>query len=313
MTYVYSAYGLTIEVPFACPVLVPLPAGACPAADVVVREGPVPLRLPGSLVSEQMWDAVPGVYLLRSGPGGGRFLIEEGEVTFSRDPGCDDVVLARRFVDWVLGAVLRQRGIVVLHANAVEIAGGAILISGESGAGKSTTTTALLERGCRMLSDDVAVLRLTSVAGQFVVAPGAAQTHLTKEAADRLGFRVDLAQLQPWRRMKAAISTHGCMATGASRLLAIYVLQPSGGEGITISKLLGYEKFAALQEGVYGTVLFAQDHAALFPLLSQVVEAVPMFRIARPRSKWSVAEVSDAVIDDASRLAMLGVGAAGRR
>ncbi|MDQ3080839.1 MAG: hypothetical protein M3R07_01335, partial [Gemmatimonadota bacterium] len=47
-----------------------------------------------------------------------------------------------------------------LHAGAVERGGSALLISGPSGHGKSTITTLLCERGWRLLSDDIAPVRM---------------------------------------------------------------------------------------------------------------------------------------------------------
>ncbi len=47
-----------------------------------------------------------------------------------------------------------------MHAGAIERGGGALLLAGKSGQGKSTLTTYLCEHGWRFLSDDVAPLRM---------------------------------------------------------------------------------------------------------------------------------------------------------
>jgi hypothetical protein len=174
MSYTYHAYGLTIRVPFACPALTPSDAGSVTAAAdvVVVRENPVPRRLRAPQLGEASWDAAPGSFLLRGGKRAGRFLVEGDAVTFERNSGCDDAILARYFTDRVLAAVLRHRGLLVLHANAVEAPDGAIVIAGESGTGKSTTLAALLDRGCRMLSDDVTALRPVLRPGRWKSSPG---------------------------------------------------------------------------------------------------------------------------------------------
>jgi hypothetical protein len=324
MRHTYRAYGLTIRVPFACPALTepdnaaatasaagprasaagprasaagPRAASAGPraAAELVVRERPVPRRLPAPQAGERSWDAAPGKFLVRGGARAGRFLAQAGAVTFERNPRCDDAVLARCFTDRVLPAVLRQRGMLVLHANAVETPRGVIVIGGDSGAGKSTTLAALLDRGCRMLSDDVTALRAGSAPGQVEVVPGAAQTHLTEDAAGGLGYPVDPAQLQPWRRMKAAIFTHGGMAARPGRLRAFYLLRLSQSDDVAVSPAAGSAKFRALQECVYGP-MFTAEHPALFPLMSTVVVTVPFFLLERPSGRWSVGEVADAIL-----------------
>jgi hypothetical protein len=296
MSYTYQAYGLTIRAPFACPALTAPDAGSVAAAvDVVVDERPVPRRLRAPRAGEASWDAAPGLFLLRGGRRAGRFLVEADAVTFERNSRCDDAALARHFTDQVLAAVLRHRGLLVLHANAVETSGGVIVIGGESGTGKSTTLAALLDRGCRMLSDDVTALRPGDAPGSVEVLPGAAQTHLTEDAAEGLGYLVDPAQLQPWRRMKAAIATHDGMASRAGRLRALYVLGLARGDDVVVTEVSGGDKFHALQECIYGP-MFTEEHPALFPFMSTVVAAVPFFRLERPAGRWSVSEVANAVL-----------------
>jgi hypothetical protein len=302
MSYTYHAYGLTIRMPFACPALTPADTGCVMAAvDVVVREGPVPRRLCAPQASEASWDAAPGLFLLRGGPRAGRFLVEADVVTFERNPGCEDAILARHFTDRVLAALLRHRGLLVLHANAVEASDGVVVIGGESGVGKSTTLAVLRDRGGRMLSDDVTALRPGTAPGSVEVLPGVAQTHLAEDAAEGLGYLVDPAQLQPWRRMKAAIPTHDGMASRAGRLRALYVLRLSRGDDVVVTQANGGDKFHSLQECIYGP-MFAEEHPALFSLMSTVVTTVPFFRLERPAGRWSAGEVADAILGSVPEL-----------
>jgi hypothetical protein len=296
MSYTYRAYGLTIRVPFACPALTPVGTGSvAPGVDVVVREHLVPQRLRVPQAGEASWDAAPGLFLLRGGRRAGRFLVEADAVTFERNFECEDAILARYFTDRVLVALLRHRGLLVLHANAVEVSGGVIVIGGESGTGKSTTLAALLDRGGRMLSDDVTALQPGGAPRSVEVLPGVAQTHLTADAAEGLGYTVGPAQLQPWRRMKAAIPTHDGMAQRAGRLRALYILRLSDGDDVVVTQANGGDKFRALQECVYGP-MFTEEYPALFPLMSTVVNTVPFFWLERPAGRWSVGEVGDAIL-----------------
>lgn len=71
----------------------------------------------------------------------------------------------------------------VLHAGALVSADRALLVVGRSGWGKTTLTTALLQRGWRLLSDDFAVLRPTGV-----VTPFPRRLNLTDGSLARLGL-----------------------------------------------------------------------------------------------------------------------------
>jgi hypothetical protein len=55
--------------------------------------------------------------------------------------------------------LLKRLGLLVWHGAAVERGGHAILLSGVSGSGKSTTTLRLLDAGYRFIADDVVLLR----------------------------------------------------------------------------------------------------------------------------------------------------------
>ncbi len=64
--------------------------------------------------------------------------------------------------DLLLGAllvVLRSLGVYTIHAAAVSFDDQALVLLGDSGAGKSTTATALVNAGCRYLGDDGILIR----------------------------------------------------------------------------------------------------------------------------------------------------------
>ena len=199
----YLAYGLVWCLPFDCPTLLPAPPGG--VVDVLVAEGAVPRGLAAPWAAGPQWEAEPGRFLWRGGTRSGRFLVQsQGEVTLEANPDAEQAVLAFHFLGSVLAAVLRQRGLLVLHATAVNTAQGAVLLGGPSGVGKSTTLAALLARGCTLLADDITALRL-SAAGPVVVLPGACQLHLCEDAAAGLGRAIEGLPRYPGGRAKAIV------------------------------------------------------------------------------------------------------------
>ena len=146
----YTAYGLTLESGIALPFH---PAPGDGTADVTIRIGRVPAA-PALAADGRPWRAAVGMFRLDV-DGVGRYLVKAGrEVTVEPTAGSEADVRAF-LVSSVLGACLQQRGILTLHASAVETARGAVLFAGASGAGKSTLAAALVDRGFRMLADDV--------------------------------------------------------------------------------------------------------------------------------------------------------------
>ena len=91
-----------------------------------------------------------------------------------------------------VGALLIQRGMLVLHGNALEKDGKAIVCLGHSGAGKSTLAYSLMQQGWRLLADD-----LVAVNGEGMVLPGIPRIKLWHDAAKAFGL--DPATLPPIR------------------------------------------------------------------------------------------------------------------
>jgi hypothetical protein len=261
--------------------------------DVVVLEGTVPRALDRPLAGETAWQAAPGKFLWRGGRRSGRFLVEDGcRVTLQRNRGAEEELLAFHFLDAVLAAILRQRGLLVLHANAAVTPGGAVAISGPSGAGKSTTLAALVAQSSAMLADDITALRL-GPAGCVEVLPGIPQLHLCDDAAAGLGQDIADLPRQQWRRLKTAVPM--AVAPSAAPLRALYLLETHAGAHVRVAALTGSEKFAAVQECIYGPFL-PEDHPGQFALFAAVVEQTAVYRLFRPADRWSIAEVVDAIL-----------------
>ncbi|WP_447727333.1 hypothetical protein [Sphingomonas koreensis] len=69
-------------------------------------------------------------------------------------------MLPHAFYGTVAAHVLAWRGLIPLHACAVEIGGRAVLIAGTGGAGKSSLMAGLLARGAALVSDDLTALEI---------------------------------------------------------------------------------------------------------------------------------------------------------
>ncbi len=292
-SYTYDAYGITLTVPFRCPGLRCAQPGA--RADVTLREDAVPERLPYPVTEDVDWQADGQRMLLIGGPRQGRFLVQGGEVLLQRHPQATDEALSRRFTGGVLPALLTQRGMLVLHANAAATPDGAMVISGESGAGKSTTLAGLLEHGARMLSDDVTAIRLGAAGGPEVL-PGEAKIHLTPAAGSALDDGDAAAGREPGPRGKYRMRPAGeRMSSTAVPWRRLYELSTHAGEDVRQVTLTGIAKFAALQRCVYGPLL-PKGHLTLFPAWRAIIDGVHVAQIVRPREGWTVPEVCEALL-----------------
>lgn len=151
-------------------------------SDVLIRLGSVAPRgrlvwqigdpMPISCYRDERWTIFiwPGV----------RFAISSDKVVVD----AQNLELAAHLLLHVIWSiVLDERGQASLHGSAVERNGQAIAVLGQSGSGKSTAVLALLDRGWRLLSDD-----LLAFTGNGQVIPGPPFVRLTDDrAAGRAG------------------------------------------------------------------------------------------------------------------------------
>lgn len=294
MSYVYELYGLNLSVPFPCTMLNQAPPGSQP--DVIVSEGSVPRSLESPAMSDQSWQAAPGLFLFRGGRRAGRFLVEKGTtITLERNPAAEDRLLCTMLITSVIAALFRQRGMLVLHANVVVTPRGAIAICGESGSGKSTTQAVLMKHGCLMLTDDVTVL-CQRPDGTIIALPGVPKMNLCEDAAIRLGHDISLLPRNPLTGGKVIVPvTKTASVSHAVPLKALYLITKHSGEKLIASSLNGVEKFAALQDCVYGPQL-PEEMPGLFPLVKAVVEQIDIVKLQRPSHGCSIDKVMTAIL-----------------
>ena len=123
------------------------------AVDVELKLGPVPPV-----------ECAEPVGVIVNGPahatvvaaGIGRFLVSNGRsITADILPTAQPGPVETMILGPVLGALSYQRGIVSLHSNAILVHGRVVALSGRSGAGKSSLAAVLIQRGHRLISDDV--------------------------------------------------------------------------------------------------------------------------------------------------------------
>lgn len=126
--------------------------------------------------------------------GVGQFRILNGNTIFwsKENKGVSDQDIIIFMLGSAFGSILIQRGILVLHGNALVKDGKAIICLGHSGFGKSTLAYALIEEGWKMLSDD-----LVALTSDFEILPGIPTLKLWEDAL--LNFNLELDKLRAVR------------------------------------------------------------------------------------------------------------------
>jgi hypothetical protein len=293
--YSYIAYGLGIHSALPLPELV---AGEG-AADVVVRLGAVE-HMPSELDSEggRFWATAEEA--CRVLPKVGTFLVRGGrEVIVEPAPGVEDRVLRLSLLGPVLAILLHQRGRFVLHASAVESAGGAVVFTGGSGWGKSTLAAALHARGCGLVADDVTAIAVGT--NGSTVLPGFPQLKLWPEAVVSLGEAPEtMPRLHPLLDKRARLAIRG-FSHRVLPLKRIYLLAEGSVPGI--EPLRPQEALIELVRHWYGSRFgdrLLQAGGAAVPHFLQcaaLVNRVAVHRLRRPRPVRALLDVARLVED----------------
>ena len=143
-------------------------------------------------VSDSPWLYMAPGELRLAAEGVAQFRVSHGEC-IAFDPWHDGVgqqEIRSYLLGSVAGAVMIQRGMLVLHGNALARNGEAIVCLGDSGMGKSTLAYALMCQGWELLADD-----LVAITPELHVLPGIPRIKLWADAA--IAFGLDPAALTP--------------------------------------------------------------------------------------------------------------------
>ena len=275
----YRLFGLSLRSALALP---ELPAGEPDGRpDVTIRRG---RSDEGSLI------AVEGIAEFRVANG--------SEITVCAAPDASPRNVRLYLLGSAMGLLLHQRGLLPLHANAVEVGTKAVAFMGPSGSGKSTLAAWFHDRGHRVLADDVCVVRFAEDDSPFVC-PGLPRLRLWKEALEASGrdsgqYPRSYAGDDDWEKFDVPLDRVG-EASGATPLAAIYLL--CEGDESRVEPLGGIEAAEALFANTYRGrfVTEAGDPKLHWEACMRLVRSTPIFRADR---RWGL----DRLGEEAARL-----------
>jgi len=296
-TYYYTAYGLTIAAEILCPPLLALDAG--PTPNVHIRYGSVPEALENPSAKGVLYQAKPDEFLLRLDEIGAFWVRNGNEVIVAPAPNAtDDEVLLFLFGS-AFGALLHQRGFLVLHASAIETERGAVLFVGPSGNGKSTTAAAFHRRGYRVLADDVCALALGE-AGHPVVIPAFPQIKVWADTAKKLEQETEtLRKVRP-QLEKYALPINADFPRNPLPLHAIYHLATHNKAEFELEPMEDSAKFRVLLNNTYRARFLdgLEMRAEHFKLGIATANSAHIRRVVRPSGGFLLDELVEMIERD---------------
>lgn len=280
-------------------------------SDLQIINAPVSSEITNAMQHGVLWQAAPDRFLLDV-PGVARYLVEDGgRVTMEPAPSVEHDELLRFAHTMPLAALLYQRGMFAFHAAAVvppvemilqnsspllsQPSHQAILLAGDSGAGKSSLLATLLQRGWRMLSDDLACVGWGEL-GQTAVFPLHPEILLWEDALKKLNNQ-DLTSSKTLSNGKQVFSMTGQYMDVPLPLRAIYWLTVQSAPRLESEMVRGQKFFQAINQLLYNSHVADAllDRGAHFRLASALTKTVTLHRLYRQRGMWTMEKLADLI------------------
>lgn len=292
----YSAYNLTIRSVFTLPELHASNADEEEGeADVRIGWGEIPADgfEGGRQIGRSLW--VGRERLLLRVPGVARFLVSNGnEILVDPEPGSDDESIRLFLLGSAFGALLFQRGYLVLHGNAVRIGDQCMVCVGRSGAGKSTLATGFMRRGFSVLADDV-----VPVDAECRALPGFPRIKLWQDVADRLEIDTGgLPRIRPsMEKFNLPIDAGGMRESLPIRW--VFVLGSGLDDEMRLEPIRGMDRFRPLRNHTYRVrYLEGMDLGAEhLRLCAKLAERIRLARLTRPGEGFHLEPMIDRILD----------------
>jgi hypothetical protein len=211
-------------------------------------------------------------------------LVRDGrEIIADPSPGVEQDKLHVFILGVALAVLLHQRGLLVLHASAIEVNGSVVAFIGDKGWGKSTTTAALHARGYKVVTDDLLVLKVNGTECPIVF-PGFPQIKLWPDSVTALGDDPATLKRIYSQVEKRAYRVFDSFSSTPLPLKCIYVLDI--GSSHKIESIQGQEVFAELvRHSFLIKLLQATKTANLhFNQCTRLASCVPIYRLKRQPS-----------------------------
>lgn len=287
--YQYYIYGIGIHSEIKLYNLAEAPV----APDVTVHYGP----LPKDIITRTQQGLTSCISLSRIWFRNeiGHFIIRNGnEILVHPLEGATEKDLASFILGWSLSFLFLMRGYSAIHCSAIEIdANRAALISGVSGAGKSTTALSLIDAGHRYLADDIIMVQPSP---DMLIYPGFPLQKVCRNIAEQID-PADLFYINE-RKDKFAYYNTKDFCGEPRRLTTMIMLNKHEGDTVLTEELTGFAKWNCILQNLFLLDAYKsfdyppEEKARTLELAGKLT----IYKISRPTGKDTVEEIRDIII-----------------
>lgn len=214
----------------------------------------------------------------------GTFIIKEGRrITCYLKKHHNNTAVTQILLCSCMGVLLAQKGMLALHGSLTFLQGNALIISGDSGAGKSSITARLLSEGARFMADDMACITFSE--SQPWGQPGFPICKLHQDMIEY--FQLDKEKAFPLpdnKREKYGLPMDKVFHNKPEPIGAMVFIRTTETERLSISQISGSSKLTLFIHSLYRKELYQATGFGQELLQKSIAfcNQVPMYQLLRP-------------------------------
>lgn len=251
-----------------------------PDSDII---GMINDKINSSMNSSRVWYRNEyGIFIIKNG---NEIIIEPSENIPLTD-------IASFILGWCIAFIFQQRNYSAIHCSCLATNEKAILVSGCSGSGKSTTALKLIEKGYKYLCDDIAMVTPDN---SLSIMPAFPCQKICRDVAENIDN--EFIQYVDEKKDKFAYFNHADFCDIPQKLDTMFIIEKSDGDSIVFEELKGLKKL----NGLMGMLFLYDAYKSLtFPKEEinrciQIAGQIPIYKIYRPESQNTVEEICNII------------------
>ncbi|WP_044915207.1 hypothetical protein [Butyrivibrio sp. WCE2006] len=249
---------------------------------------------------------------------GGYYVIKNGrEIIFQTANDYTPERVAVWLLGYCMAILLLQRRILAIHCSAVtDGENGAFLISGEMGAGKSSLTRKLIEKGFKMMADDVAAVKLEAVqeckqddnkladrgnniTKEAIVYSAFPYQKLCRNEVESRNLNLDELLYIDETKDKFLVPAKNVFIDTPQKLKFMVYLVAADSKELSVHKLTGFDQLMAVKNNLFLHRLCGawENEKDVLELCIGIAGNCPVYLIVRPREGFYQDRIAEKVID----------------
>lgn len=220
-----------------------------------------------------------------------RYQVEEGtRIIIDADVNSEKETIKLFLLGSAFGFLMHQRNEFPLHGSTVVIGNACITLVGHSGAGKSSLASGFIQKGYKLLTDDVS--RMTFEEDQIIAHHSYPSQKIWKDAANHLAIEYDSTRRVLTSMDKYFITNLERFEMESKPLKAVVEIFPGPVQTPYIERLGNQVALNTLLTHSYRQEFMGpyMDLGAHLKYCAELLKTVPVYRLYRPLEEFTVSE-----------------------